>query len=130
MAGRITSFEQLTVWQESQLFAVNIYKLTKEENQAIDSVKQIIKKQDMIACTACRYCIDGCPKNIMIPDIFACYNSKKQYKDWNSSMYYNVSTNGKGKASDCIECGQCEAVCPQKLPIREYLKEVAKELEK
>jgi len=30
MANHLTSFEQLTVWQESQLFAVEVYKITKQ----------------------------------------------------------------------------------------------------
>lgn len=123
----MSTYEQLV---DNVAFMKDFKPFIKEEYTAVEAVKKLIKKQDTIACTACRYCVDGCPKNIMIPDIFACYNAQKQYKDWNSNIYYSVSTNGKGKASDCIECGQCEAVCPQHLPIRKYLKEVVKALEK
>lgn len=98
---------------------------TDEEHEAVKKVREILKSQDTIACTACRYCTDGCPRNIPIPDLFACYNSKKQYGDGNSSFYYGVHTKNKGKASDCIECGKCEKSCPQHLKIREYLKETA-----
>lgn len=98
---------------------------TEEEYEAVWKVRDILRKQDTVACTACRYCIDGCPKHIAIPDLFSCYNAKKQYKDWNSGFYYGVNTQNGGKASDCIGCGKCEHVCPQHLKIRDYLKEVA-----
>ena len=68
--------------------------------------------------------------NIAIPDLFACFNAKKQFDDWNSSFYYDIHTKTKGKASDCIKCGQCEAVCPQHLEIRNLLEKVAEVFEK
>jgi len=98
---------------------------SEEEYKAVDQVRDILKHQETIPCTACRYCVDGCPKKILIPDLFGCYNAKKQYGDWNSDFYYNVNTQNNGKASACIKCGKCEHVCPQHLPIRKHLEEVA-----
>lgn len=100
------------------------------EYEAVEQVRRILKGQDSIACTACRYCTAGCPRKISIPDLFSCYNAKKQYQDWNSDFYYGVHTAEGGKASDCIACGKCEHVCPQHLPIRDLLKAVAAEFEK
>jgi len=82
-----------------------------------------------IPCTACRYCTDGCPMKISIPDLFGCYNDKKIFNDWNSDYYYGVHTKTNGKASTCIGCQQCEHICPQHLPIIKYLKEVAETFE-
>ncbi len=101
------------------------------EYEAVNKVCKIMNAQHLIPCTACRYCVDGCPKNIPIPELFACMNDKKQFKNWNSDFYYKeVHTKGKGKASDCIECGLCEKACPQHLKIRKLLKSVAKEFGK
>jgi len=102
----------------------------KEEYNAVEKVRNILKDLKGIPCTACRYCTDGCPKKISIPDLFSCYNAKKQFNDWNSSYYYEIHTKTNGKASDCIKCGKCEKVCPQHLKIRELLELVANTFEK
>lgn len=103
--------------------------LSDAEHRAICQVREILKKQDLISCTGCRYCVKGCPMSIQIPDLFAVYNSKKRFQDWGSNHYYTVHTHGHGKASDCIGCGRCEKICPQHLPVRELLKQVSEEFQ-
>ena len=105
--------------------------LSQTELAAIDRVREIFRSKNMIPCTACRYCVDCCPKAILIPDLFACLNAKKVFNNWNTDYYYdNVYTTRNGKASDCIKCGMCEHACPQHLSIRELLVDVAGEFEK
>lgn len=104
--------------------------LNEEERKAVDEVCKIFKSMGAIPCTACKYCVAGCPKHISIPDLFADLNSKVIYKDWNSNFYYSIHTKNGGKASDCIKCGKCEKACPQHLKIRGLLEEVANQFEK
>lgn len=98
--------------------------LSQAEAQSIEAVRRILRSQDTVPCTGCRYCTPGCPKHIQIPDLFACLNTKRKYQDWNSDFYYGVHVKDHGKASDCIGCRQCERVCPQHLKITELLQQV------
>lgn len=106
--------------------------LNEEEYRIIDRVIDIINEDTTIPCTTCRYCEAGCPENIAIPDYFALYNSAKRAVTDNVSsqfVYYLNLTSNHGKASDCIDCKQCEKACPQHLKITEHLKDVAAEFE-
>lgn len=104
--------------------------LNDKEKEAIAQVLNILKGFDLINCTGCSYCTDGCPQKIAIPNLFACFNANKMWGGSNGHYYYNhVHTSEGRKASDCIECGQCEEICPQQLPIKQLLKEVANKFE-
>ncbi len=101
--------------------------LDDREKAVVGQAVEIINRSIAIPCTACRYCVPGCPKHIAIPDYFALYNAEQQAVNHLFSIqrtYYETYEN-HGKASECIACRKCEKICPQHLPVVEYLKEVA-----
>lgn len=126
----LSGMSNMAQMEDNLSYMKNFKPLSEAEHAAIDKVCEIFKAQEMIPCTACRYCTEGCPKKIAIPDLFACMNAKMQHKDWNSEWYYDVYTQNRGKASDCIKCGKCEAACPQHLKITELLESVSKAYDK
>ncbi len=108
----------------------NFEPLTDEEFAVVDEVTEKLLGIPQIGCTACKYCCDGCPMQISIPDVFRTINTLRRYPDdWRSKNFYAGLVQRSGKASDCIACGQCEGVCPQHLPIIELLKEAAEILD-
>ncbi len=105
--------------------------LTDGERDVIAKAVDILKSTPTIPCTACKYCVDGCPQKINIPGVFSAMNNLTLYnnRDGAKRMYSGAVQDG-GKASDCIQCGACEAHCPQHIEIIETLKKAAAELEK
>lgn len=107
----------------------NFTPLCAAEFAAIDKVRAILRANDTISCTACRYCTADCPQKIAIPDLFSCMNLRAESEE-KSDAAYQMHTKSGGKASACIGCGKCEKSCPQHLEIRALLKEVAQVFEK
>lgn len=126
----LSGMSSLAQMQDNISYMKNFVPLNKRELAAIKDVQEVFNGLHLIPCTACRYCTDGCPQHIAIPDLFATMNSKKLYKDWNADYYYGIHTGPGRRASDCLKCGKCEKACPQNLPIRQLLEDVAKEFEK
>lgn len=85
--------------------------LNETELAALEQVKDIIRTAERIPCTDCRYCVDGCPMQIPIPDLFKAKNEGRWVDE--------------DLADTCVACGQCEGVCPQHLPVIQLLKRLA-----
>ena len=123
----MTTLEQI---EDNLAYMDGFQPLTDEEKHLVSQVAEIITSKESIACTACRYCVDGCPQKIGIPDFFKLVNDVDKFGEpqiIRSKNYYThyTATLGMGKASSCIGCKQCEQHCPQHLPITEYLKRTA-----
>ena len=105
--------------------------LTPAEMKAIEEAQEVLAGVHQYKCTGCHYCTEGCPVGIPIPDFFKAMNRKLIFENEQDARrrYVRDSEKAGVSAADCIGCGQCEAACPQRLPIIEYLAEVAAELE-
>lgn len=110
-------------------FMTDFQPLNDAERKAVDQVAKCLRELPLIPCTKCRYCVDGCPAAIDIPRIFSVVNTARMYPGSGFGWQYASATEGKGKASDCVKCGQCERACPQHLPIRALLEEAVGKFE-
>jgi predicted aldo/keto reductase-like oxidoreductase len=108
--------------------------LNEEEYKILEAVCKIINENTAIPCTTCRYCEPKCPKQIPIPDYFNLYNDMKRLQKASNPNRVNIQANyyeswikgGHAPAGSCVGCQVCEKVCPQGLPIVEYLAEYIK----
>lgn len=113
--------------EENLTTASDLQTLNAEEQAAIDEHLGRLKKMAELYCSGCGYC-QPCPQDVNIPMIFNFYNVGRVYGLWDDARQ-NYETLGtvdwlKGAHADaCTECGLCEEKCPQKLHIRDQLKE-------
>ena len=130
----LSGMSNLEQMEDNTSYMVDFQSLTDAERDVCFEVARIINSQIAISCTACHYCADGCPMNICIPEYFSLYNEDKredlEHKGWTINFTnYDKLAEEFGRASDCIECGQCESMCPQHLPIISALELVAEHFE-
>ena len=103
--------------------------LNAAEEQAVAQTAAILHSRIKIGCTGCRYCMP-CPMGVDIPDNFSIWNKLGMFGQPDAvKKQWTARFPDAEKASHCIRCGKCEAVCPQKLPIRESLAALQKELD-
>ena len=103
--------------------------LKEEEKQLLLDIAESMK--DALPCTGCRYCCDGCPMGLDIPKLIASYNDMKFSRGagFTSRMQIEFLPEDK-KPSACIGCGQCSAVCPQRIDIPEAMRDLVREYSK
>lgn len=121
----LSGMGNLAMVEENTGYMQQFRPLNEQELSAVEQVCGILKAQNLIQCTGCRYCTEVCIKEINIPALFANMNAKKRWGNWNSDYYNSIHTQNGGKPEHCIKCGACEQICPQHLPIRSLLEEVA-----
>ncbi|MCR5304586.1 MAG: aldo/keto reductase [Lachnospiraceae bacterium] len=97
--------------------------LDEEEQKIIQKAQKILGYSKTIPCTACKYCVEGCPKQIPIPEVFTAMNKHigNGQTDEARQDYDRIKSRGHS-AADCIACGKCESICPQHIPIIKELK--------
>jgi len=108
---------------------VDFKPLSEEEAKGIDEIVNIINSRVQNGCTGCGYCMP-CPAGVNIPKNFRVWNTYHMYQSYDA-VRWNWETEMKDceKAKNCVECGMCEAACPQALNIREDLKKVQEDLD-
>lgn len=113
--------------EENCRVADNAEPLTSEETKRIDDMMEENRRLAELYCTGCNYCMP-CPQNINIPELFKMMNYHRVYglTDFARQQYEQIGKNqwmSYENATACVDCGLCESKCPQKLPIRDKLKE-------
>ncbi|ERT64950.1 MULTISPECIES: aldo/keto reductase [Peptoniphilus] len=125
----LSGMSSLDEMKDNLSYMKDFKKINDKERKAIDRVVEILNSIDLIPCTTCEYCLEGCPQNIRIPSMISILNQKKMYETANFEHNYDLATRTNGKASECIECGHCESVCPQHIEIIDALKDVVEKIE-
>ncbi|EKF85303.1 aldo/keto reductase [Methanobacterium formicicum] len=102
--------------------------LTPEEMEIMDDVKQVYQGKISVECSRCGYCMP-CPSGINIPRCFSYLNQAEMLEDYSEvkNQYYFMLKDFE-RAGNCLECGLCEELCSQNLPIREQLRNVEKKM--
>lgn len=99
--------------------------LNKDEFEATDLAREIIREVRQIPCTGCNYCTEVCPKKIPISELFSVYNKFLSAKITSTEAKKSFPKE-KGTVNDCIKCGKCEKNCPQGIKIKEQIERISK----
>lgn len=125
----LSGMSNIQQMEDNISYMKNFKPLDDAEQAVIRRAQAALNGDDSVPCTACHYCTDGCPMNIPIPEIFTVKNRQRGNEAFRGVREYTIATEGRGKASDCIECGQCQNACPQQIEVMKHLKDCVAQFE-
>ena len=105
--------------------------LSRPELGLIEKVREAYRARTAVDCTTCRYCLP-CPSGIDIPTVLSCLNNASLFDDRaGEKAQYNIEVDlgHTARASECTECAQCEAACPQQIQVTEEMAKAARMFE-
>ena len=98
---------------------------TAEEQAALDQAIAVLRSMAGVPCTACNYCVEGCPSHVKIPQIMGLLNLEDMTGDHKFVKDLYSWQAAEGLASTCTQCGVCESMCPQQIDIIDQLERAA-----
>ena len=124
MLSGMTTMEQL---QDNIETVKNLKPLSEMEMAVVKEAIEVLNDTPRVPCTSCKYCLENCPQNINIPQLFDVYNNYLIHNSTaNSEFPFMMATQNHGKPSECIACRVCEAHCPQHIAIADHMSDMAK----
>lgn len=106
--------------QDNLSYMKDFVPLDEDEKAMLFKCAELINGATEVGCTSCKYCLEECPIGVNIPAYFGLLNLYKSLGK-KTNMYYERASFGHAKASECLQCGKCENICPQHILIREKL---------
>ena len=123
----LSGMSTITQVEENLRFADNsrIQAFGPAEQALIAEVRERYRERTAIPCSRCNYCMP-CPNGVYIPANFEFFNYARLYDDVAGARFkYKVFLTEEQRSGACIDCGVCADLCPQKIPIGEWMPKVS-----
>jgi predicted aldo/keto reductase-like oxidoreductase len=102
-----------------------VHSFTAADHAVISELRSTYLERTPIPCTKCGYCMP-CPNGVNIPRNLELYNDAHLHEDFPGSRYvYKVFFPKAEHADACNDCNTCEELCPQKIPISDWMPKIA-----
>ena len=97
-----------------------VQQMTDAEFSLVAQVRDKYHDICPIPCTQCKYCVP-CPNGVDIPRNFDILNNGVMYGLLDEARKWYARVPEEARASACVQCRQCEELCPQSILISEWM---------
>ena len=111
--------------QENLAIAVRsaVGTLDQEQVSFVSRVRDAYREVCPIPCTKCRYCMP-CSSGVDIPRVLDVFNAGRMHDDLEGARSGYKWVPEAQRAHNCTQCLQCEEICPQQIPVSEWMERV------